>query len=219
MRSKKGRSGVWVDIAVVAAIVGTGVVVAGITGTSSSTDLAIPGCEEVIQEEDLMRINYAFTTGAEVARADEPWITDSKLNGMTEALVGALPAGTVVEPDSVTSRLEFSGDRETYSVAGSTADAGASGTITSDGRTGLLDVIVGRADQPPGPCFVGTVDERVTSQDGAVFDVQDRGDTRRVVAITPDETRIEVTSVGVMTIDQLTDIASAPGLRIDAPGR
>jgi hypothetical protein len=138
---------------------------------------------------------------------------------MTEALVGALAADADVEPDSSTSRMEFSGGRETYSVAGSTIEAGASGTITSDGRTGLLDVIVGRADQPPGPCVVGIVDERVTSQDGAVFDIQDRGDTRRVVAITPDETRIEVTSVGVLTIDQLTDIASAPGLRINAPSR
>ncbi|WP_255122834.1 hypothetical protein [Rhodococcus sp. 14-2470-1b] len=83
----------------------------------------------------------------------------------------------------------------------------------------MLDVIVGRAYQPPGPCFVGIVDERVTSQDGAVFDIHDRGDIRRVVAFTPDETQIEVTSVGVLTIDQLTDIASAPGLRINAPGR
>ena len=173
MRSNKRRGGVRVDVAVVAAIVGAGVVVAGITNTSSSTDLAIAGCEEVVSEEDLVRISYAFTTGSDVARTDDPWITDSKLNRMTEALVGALPAEEDFEPGSSTSRLEFSGGRETYSVAGSTIEAGASGTITSYGRTGLLDVIVGRADQPPGPCVVGIVDERVTSQDGAVFDIQD----------------------------------------------
>ncbi|MFC8179203.1 hypothetical protein ACFULT_10035 [Rhodococcus sp. NPDC057297] len=113
----------WVDVAVVAAIVGAGVVFAGFTNTSSSIDLAIAGCEEVVSEEDLVRINYAFTTGSDVARTDDPWITDSKLNRMTEALVGALPAEADVEPDSSTSRLEFSGGRETYSVAGSTIEA------------------------------------------------------------------------------------------------
>jgi hypothetical protein len=57
MRSNKRRGGVRVDVAVVAAIVGAGVVVAGITNTSSSTDLAIAGCEEVVSEEDLVRIS------------------------------------------------------------------------------------------------------------------------------------------------------------------
>ena len=107
-------------------------------------------------------------------------------------------------------------DRRTWlGVVDGCADA--LGTVTAGDRTGTLTVTVGLSDQPAGPCFAGVVDERSTQADGTVLDIQDSKDTSRVIARATDGTRIDVNARGVLTREQVIDIARAPGLRASAP--
>ncbi|MEK8072592.1 hypothetical protein [Rhodococcoides navarretei] len=214
MKSTGARGSVWSTVAVIVGIVAAGTVVAGLLHEPQPEPIAIPGCEEVIQPEDLVRVNFAFVSEGDVDSSEVPWRFEAKSQAMTDALIAALPDGSVVEPEPFAPTFGFDAVAVRQSFDGY---ATAFGTITAADRTGTLAVTVGLSDQPAGPCFAGVVDERSTQADGTVLDIQDGTDTTRVVAVATDGTRIDVNANGVLTLEQLIDIALAPGLRASAP--
>ncbi|OLT36241.1 hypothetical protein BJF84_11710 [Rhodococcus sp. CUA-806] len=60
MRTKMRRGGVWIDVAVVAAVVTVGMVVAGVTNHPQPDVEAIPGCEVVFPAGE----GFSFTIGS-----------------------------------------------------------------------------------------------------------------------------------------------------------
>jgi hypothetical protein len=199
------RGSVWSTAAVIVGIVAAGTVVAGLLNDPQSDAISIPGCDEVIQPEEMERVNYAFAGGGDVSDA---WLTEAKAEAMSDALVQSLPAGTVVEPDPSWPPLVFDSSRNGVSET----EASAVGLVTVDGEEGPLGVRVVRSGEGPGPCFANFVDERRTVDDGIVLDVS-RG---RVIAYVPDGSEIDV-SGDVFTVDQLIAIATDPGLRVGTP--
>ncbi|OZE17803.1 hypothetical protein CH256_26835 [Rhodococcus sp. 05-2254-6] len=195
-------------------IVAVGTVVAGLLHEPQPEPIAIPGCAEVIQPEDSVRVNYAFAIEGDADVSEVPWRFEAKAQSMTDALIAALPTGTTVEPDPFALAFGFDAVAVRQSFDGY---ATALGTVTVGDRTGTLAVTVGLSDQPAGPCFAGVVDERSTRADGTVLDIQDGTDTTRVVAVATDGTRIDVNANGVLTLEQVIDIALAPGLRASIP--
>ncbi|MCJ0890964.1 hypothetical protein [Rhodococcus sp. ARC_M5] len=214
MKSTGTRGSVWSTVAVIVGIVAAGTVVAGLLHEPQPEPIAIPGCEEVIQPEDLVRVNFAFVSEGDVDSSEVPWRFEAKSQAMTDALIAALPDGSVVEPEPFAPAFGFDALAVRQSFDG---EAQAFGTITAADRTGTLAVTVGLSDQPAGPCFAGVVDERSTQADGTVLDIQDGTDTTRVVAVATDGTRIDVNANGVLTLEHVIDIALAPGLRASAP--
>lgn len=214
MKSTGARGSVWSTVAVIVGIVAVGTIVAGLLHEPQPDPVVIPGCEEVIQPEDSVRVNYAFIGGGDVAASEVPWRSEAKAQSMTDALIAALPTGAVIEPDPFALAFGFDARAVRQSFDGY---ADAFGTITAGDRTGTLTVTVGLSDQPAGPCFAGVVDERSTQADGTVLDIQDSKDTSRVIARATDGTRIDVNARGVLTREQVIDIARAPGLRASAP--
>ncbi|SNS99715.1 hypothetical protein [Rhodococcoides kyotonense] len=184
------RGSAWSTAAVIVGIVAAGTVVAGLLNDPQSEAITIPGCDEVVQPEDMQRINYAFV-GAD--SYDDLWFSEEKATAMSDALAGALPADAVVEPP-----LSFD------------SDATAHGTVSVNGNSGQLTVRVWQSDEPAGPCFAGYVDERRSLSDGTVLDISGE----RVIAYVPDGSRIDVNADNVFTVKQLTDIATTPGLRV-----
>ena len=214
MKSTGARGSVWSTVAVIVGIVAAGTVVAGLLHEPQPEPIAIPGCEEVIQPEDLVRVNYAFAIEGDFDSSEVPWRFEAKSQAMTDALIAALPNGSVVEPEPFTPAFGFDALAVRQSFDG---EARALGTITVGNRTGIVSVSVGLSDRPAGPCFAGVVEERSTQSDGTVLDIVDRRDTKRVIALATDGTRIDVNAHGVLTLDQVIDIALAPGLRASAP--
>lgn len=201
---KKARDGgsPWSTVAVIAAIVAAGTVVAGLTNDPQSDAVAIPGCDEVVQPEEMHRINCAFVVGNDYPEGT--WISEAKASAMTSALRGALPEGTAVVPDEAWPPLVFE-------PAGN--DLTATGKIVMDGVVGDLTVAVRESDEPAGPCFAGFVDERRTVDDGTVIDIS----AHRVLAYATDGSAIDVNSRHVLTPEQLVVIATTPEFRVSAP--
>lgn len=194
MASERGSKSAWSTTAVVVGIVAVGILVAGLLDDSQPDAVAIPGCDEVIQPEDMQRINYAFV-------GDDSAPTGFDATTMSDALIQALPSGTTVKPDPMFPPLTFD------------VDATAHGTISLGGAVGDLTVMLSTSDQPVGPCFAGYVDERRTLGDGTAVDTTS-GETRsRVRVYAPDGSRVDASADSVLTVQQLTDIAMAPGLR------
>jgi hypothetical protein len=214
MKSTGARGSVWSTVAVIVGIVAGGTVVAGLLHEPQPDPVVIPGCEEVVQPEDLVRVNYAFVSEGDADVSEVPWRFEAKARAMTDALIAALPTGAVIEPEPFAPTFGFDAVAVRQSLDG---EADALGTVTAGDRTGTLTVTVGLSDQPAGPCFAGVVDERSTQADGTVLDIQDSKDTSRVIARATDGTRIDVNARGVLTREQVIDIARAPGLRASAP--
>lgn len=214
MKSTGAQGSIWSTVAVIVGIVAVGTVVAGLLHEPQPDPIAIPGCEEVIQPEDLVRVNYAFVSEGDADVSEVPWRFESKAQSMTDALIAALPTGATVEPEPFAPTFGFDAVAVRQSFDG---EADALATVTVGDRTGILSVTVGLSDVPPGPCFAGVVEERSMQADGTTLDIQDRTDTSRVLASATDGTRIDVNANGVLTLDQVIDIALAPGLRASAP--
>lgn len=214
MTSTGARGSVWSTVAVIVGIVAVGTVVAGLLHEPQPDPITIPGCAEVVQPEDSVRVNYAFAIEGDADNSEVPWRFDSKAQSMTDALIAALPTGATVEPEPFAPTFGFDAGAVRQSLDG---QADALGTVTVGNRTGTLTVTVGLSDQPAGPCFAGFVDQRSTQSDGTVLDIQDSTHTTRVVASALDGTRIDVNAKGVLTLEQVIDIALAPGLRASTP--
>ncbi|WP_415973864.1 hypothetical protein [Rhodococcus sp. 077-4] len=208
------RSSAWSTVAVILGTVTAGTIAAGLLHNPQPEPVVIPGCAEVVQPEDMHRVNFAFVVAGDVDKSEVPWRFEAKARAMTDALIAALPTGAVVEPDPLAPAFGFDAVAVRQSLSG---DAEAFGTITVGNRTGILTVTVGLSDQPAGPCFAGVVDERSTQADGTVVDTTNGTDTHRASASAPDGTRIDVNARGVLTHEQVVDIALAPGLRASAP--
>lgn len=176
MTSTGARGSVWSTVAVIVGIVAVGTVVAGLLHEPQPDPITIPGCAEVIQPEDSVRVNYAFAIEGDADNSEVPWRFDSKAQSMTDALIAALPTGATVEPEPFAPTFGFDAGAVRQSLDG---QADALGTVTVGNRTGTLTVTVGLSDQPAGPCFAGFVDQRSTQSDGTVLDIQDSTHTTR----------------------------------------
>ncbi|KAA0927941.1 MULTISPECIES: hypothetical protein [Rhodococcus] len=214
MNSTGAQGSVWSTVAVIVGIVAAGTVVAGLLHEPQPDPVVIPGCEEVVQPEDLVRVNYAFVSEGDADISEVPWRFEAKAQAMTDALIAALPTGATVEPEPFAPAFGFDALAVRQSLDGY---ADAFGTITVGDRTGTLTVTVWLSSEPVGPCFAGVVDERSTQADGTVLDIQDSKDASRVIARATDGTRIDVNARGVLTLQQVIDIALAPGLRASTP--
>lgn len=214
MKSTGARGSIWSTVAVIVGIVAVGTAVAGLLHEPQPDPIAIPGCAEVIQPEDLVRVNYAFLSEGDADISEVPWRFEAKAESMTDALIAALPTGATVDPEPFAPTFGFDALAVRQSFDG---EADALGTVTVGNRTGTLAVTVGLSNVPAGPCFAGFVEERSTREDGTVLDTVNRTDTHRVVAYTPDGTRIDVNARGVLTHEQVVAIALTPGLRASAP--
>ncbi|OZC88532.1 hypothetical protein CH254_11495 [Rhodococcus sp. 06-412-2C] len=185
---------VWSTVAVIVGTVAAGVVVAGLLHDPQPAAVSIPGCEEVVQPEDMQRINYAIAGPDSV-----PVGFDAAAK--SAALIQALPAGTTVEPDAMFPPLTFD------------TGANAFGRIVLGGAVGDVSVMLSTSDQPAGPCFAGYVDERRTLSDGTVVDVTSGQNGSRVEVYATDGSHVDVSADRVLTVQQVTDIAMTPGLR------
>ena len=188
-----GKS-VWSTVAVIVGTVSAGVVVAGLLHDRGPDAVSIPGCAEVVQPEDMQRINFAFVGPDSVPEGFDA-------AAKSAALMQALPAGTTVEPDPSFPPLTFD------------AGATAHGTIERGGAVGNLDVRLSTSDQPAGPCFAGFVDERRTLSDGTVIDVRSAENSSDVRVYATDGSLVDVSADRVLTVRQVTDIAMTPSLR------
>ncbi|MGV8871839.1 MAG: hypothetical protein ACOH2Q_04890 [Rhodococcus sp. (in: high G+C Gram-positive bacteria)] len=207
----------WSTVAVIVGIVAVGVVAAGLLHTPQSDAIAIPGCDEVAQPEDLQRINFAFVVNETYDSPDYPWFSEAKAAAMSEALAGALPRGATVQPDSIGPSLKFGPISSSPDGGIGGGDTSASGVLSMGNHDGGLTVTVSQSDQPPGPCFAGYVDERRTLADGIIVDTSDGETSRRVQAYVPDGSRIDASSQEALTLDELIDIVTTPGLRVSEP--
>lgn len=203
MSTESARGSAWSTAAVIVGIVAAGTVVAGLSNEPQSDAISIPGCDEVIQPEEMERYNFTIYEGDPAE--GKPWLSAQKAAAMTDALAEALPAGLVVDPSEMSPTLVFL----PQSDDALTSEASAVGLVAMDGREGPLAVRVLHSDDGPGPCFAGTVDERRTDDDGIVLDISDR----RVIAYVPDGSTIDVSS-DVLTRDQMITVATDPGLRV-----
>ncbi|MDI9933090.1 hypothetical protein QM588_21945 [Rhodococcus sp. IEGM 1354] len=194
MASPGDPKSVWSTVVVIFGTVAAGVVVAGLLHDPQPDAVSIPGCAEVVQPEDMQRINYAF-----VGPDSAPVGFDAAAK--SAALVGALPAGTTVEPDAMFPPLTFDFQASAY------------GRISLGGAVGDLDVRLSTSDQSAGPCFAGYVDERRTLSDGTVVDLKSSERGSRVEVYGTDGSIVDVSADPVLTVQQVTDIAMTPGLR------
>lgn len=206
----------WSTAAVIVAIVAVGTVVAGLLNEPQTDLVAIPGCNEVIQPEELHRVNFAFIVDESEDNPDTRWFSEAKAAAMSNALAGALPTGSMVESDSLSTPLRF-GPIDT-AVEGSSFGGGttAHGTILLSGESADVTVTVQKSNEPAGPCFAGSVDERRKVDAGTVVDISDGETRRRVIAYT-DDSRIDASADGALTVEQLIDIATIRGLRVSDP--
>ncbi|NIL74798.1 MULTISPECIES: hypothetical protein [Rhodococcus] len=176
----------WTDSLVVVAIVGAGVVVAGVTNdpVEASSSYAsepveypvdIPGCDTVEPPEDSVSYGFARSGLEGYDHPDYPWLTSTKANAMSLAIQEALPDDIEVVAGS---RALFYSDPFVFQPvpfvspefdAGTTAEA----SVIRDGTAGSLTVNVTRSDDGPRPCQAGWLDSRETVSDGTVVDVQD----------------------------------------------
>ncbi|WP_137723018.1 hypothetical protein [Prescottella subtropica] len=169
-----------------------------------------------------------------------PWFSGPKALAMSEALVGALPAGTEVEFASPEASLYFRpivSDEESAPDLGGSTDT--SGTLLRGDARGSLWVSVQQNADPVPPCVAGALDARRTLGDGTVVDVQDtwsetdgeRTLSRSATAYTTDGSRIHLSASDSsysggeeklsgtvpLSIDELVTLATLPALRVTAP--
>ncbi|CCQ15893.1 putative uncharacterized protein [Rhodococcus sp. AW25M09] len=171
----------------IVAIVAVGVVAAGLLHTPQSDAITIPGCDEVAQPEDLQRINFAFVVNETYDSPDYPWFSETKAAAMSDALAGALPRGATVKAESIGPSLLFG-------PISTSPDGGIGGGDTS--ASAVLSM--------------SNVDERRTLADGIVVDISDGETNRRVEAYVPDGSRIDASSHGALTLDEMIDIVTTP---------
>lgn len=200
----RGSTSAWSTAAVIVAIVVSGTVVAGFLNDPQSDAIAVPGCDEVVQPEDMQRINYAFVEDKRYADPTYGWFSETKATTMSDALLAALPNNVVVLPYSMFEPLRF---------VPFGSETTATGTISMSGAESELVVVVQQTDEPAGPCFAGYVDERRTLADGTVIDISEGENGGRARAHTSDGSLIDVSATGALTVEQLADIAATPGLR------
>lgn len=86
MKSTGARGSIWSTVAVIVGIVAVGTAVAGLLHEPQPDPIAIPGCAEVIQPEDLVRVNYAFLSEGDADISEVPWRFEAKAESMTDAL-------------------------------------------------------------------------------------------------------------------------------------
>lgn len=194
----------WSTAGVIVAIVAVGIVAGGLLNDPQPDPETIPGCDEVVQPDATRHIDYAFIEDRRYANPDYGWFSESKALTMSDALRAALPRTTEVLPYSLHTPLQFQpfGSEST-----------AQGLVSFGGEEGNLTVVVQQSTEPAGPCIIGYVDERHVLDDGTVVDTSDGEHGRRARAYTPDGSLIDVSITGAFTVEQLADIASAPGLR------
>ncbi|TQF66346.1 hypothetical protein FK531_17710 [Rhodococcus spelaei] len=194
------RGGVLVDVAVIAAVVAAGTVVAGVlhdpgdeataaTGTGVSVvrppveyPTEIPGCDRVEPPYSGERIAFAGVgSGATYDDPNYPWFSGPKASAMSAALVGALPAAVDVVFASPQQSFVF---EPMWTFGGPEQPEGppvdlfggrttASGTVTRGPAVGSLTADVHRSDEPVPPCVAGELTRRTTLADGSVVDSQD----------------------------------------------
>lgn len=167
--------------------------------------------------EELHRVNFAFIVDESGNNPDARWFSDAKGAAMSNALAGALPTGAVVEADPPSPSLRF----ETIdSAVGGSSFVGstttAHGKVFLSGQSGELTVTVQKSNEPAGPCFAGIVDERRKVDAGTIVDISDGETLRRVIAYT-NGSRIDASADGALTVEQLIDITTTRGLRVDEP--
>ncbi|MFC7450225.1 hypothetical protein [Rhodococcus daqingensis] len=228
--------GVGVDVVVIGAVVAVGVVVAGLLNDAGREDYSaqIPGCDVVKPPAESRRINFAFAGSPSYDNPRYPWFSGPKATAMTAALEGALPEDAELEFAPPSQSLHFEpildfGDATDLPDGINAEDFGGSttaqGTLTRGETSGSLMVDVRRARSTvPPPCVAGELDRRSTLPDGTVIDSQEqaRGLTRSVMAYLPDGTGMWVRAEGEesgqapLTIEELTAIVTAPGLRVTA---
>nr|WP_211243156.1 hypothetical protein [Rhodococcus oryzae] len=222
---------------VIGAVVAVGVVVAGLVNDIGGGEYSaqIPGCDVVEPAVEPQRVNFGWVGHRSYDNPQYPWFSGPKATAMTAALAEALPEDSELVFAPPSQSLSFEPILGVYEesnlpegvaaedVGGSTS---AQGTLTRGESSGLLTVDVRRAlstELPP--CVAGELDRRSTLPDGAVLDIEEtaHGRARSVMAYLPDGTGMWVRAEGEesgpasLTIEELTAIVTAPGLRVTAP--
>ena len=209
----------------------------------------IPGCDLVEPPSVPERVNFAAVGSDEYDNPRYPWFSGAKAAAMTQAAVDALPDSVELvfaspsqslqfEPITDVDPSAFPQERDADLFNGST---NARGSLVRDGHIGTVTVDVQAWDRPILPCVAGAVDRRDTLPDGTVLDSLDtwyeingvRTLERRVVAYSPDGTRIVATASDAdntdpragsrhsgripLTLDELTAIATTASLAVTAP--
>ena len=232
------RGGVWIDVAVVAAVVAVGMVVAGVTNHPQPEVEAIPGCEVVFPAGE----GFSFTIGSyrgTYDNPDYPWLTAAKASAMSEALIESLPTDVELEFAAPSESLVFQ-PMDIYpkdatigngiTVEDISGDSTASGVVGRGGTDASLRVSAEAWDGEVPPCTEGRVDERTTLPDGTVVDTLDAVSEydgvsthhRTAIAYFADTlVSARTTSEGQdsalpLEVDELRDIVSNPELRVSA---
>ncbi len=209
----------WLDVAVVFAIVAVGVVIAAATNDPGPDatpvgsgyvaepveyPVRIPGCATVEPPEEERAYAYEVAVGELVY--DDPantWLDAPKARAMSDSLRRALPGGVVTSDASAGGSI--SGDPFEFEPIpridpaldidpGTTAD----GVVARNGGEGVVAVNVARAEPGPVECRADLVDSREVHSDGTVVDVQEtwseydgvRTTTRVVRVYWPDGTHV-----------------------------
>lgn len=202
----------------------------------------IPGCD-VVEPPSEGSLTWAQLVTSEDAydNPQYPWYSGPRSVMMTEALQQALPEGVDIQFGSHRESLVFQPIPQTSVEPGEPVVPGWASASAEMGRgdaLGLLSVAVA-ADTPVPPCVAGAVQERTTSSDGTVTDVNeswyeygtDRTNFRSVTAYTPDGSAITATASDaegfpsvnqgkrdtVLTVDELKAIVALPDLLVTAP--
>ncbi|MEU3472579.1 hypothetical protein [Rhodococcus sp. NPDC006774] len=238
MRTDMRRGGVWMDVAVVVAIVSVGTVVAGVLEDHRPSVEPIPGCEVVLPAEE----GFSFSIGSYGGRYDNPdypWLTAAKASAMSTALIESLPADVELEFAPPSNSLVFQPIQiypegveiaEGVTVEDISGDSSASGVVGRGDVLAPLGVSVEEWDGEIPPCVEERVDERTTLPDGTVVDTLDAvsdfngGATRRRTAVayfadTLVHARTSNDGSDVMLpleVDELRGIVANPELRVTA---
>ncbi|MFG1781279.1 hypothetical protein ACGFIU_02485 [Rhodococcus oryzae] len=207
----------------------------------------IPGCDVVVSLSEVGRINFAavgMSDGYE--NPNYPWFSGPKATAMSDALKGALPPGVEVEFGNPADSLFFDPILDWHrpdsagAVDGLSGWTKAEGTLIRGATSSSLSVEVRQSDASVPSCIAGHLDRRMKRPDGTIIDSREQwvefggngNPARTVTAYLTDGTTIQAQSGFVMrdgdaekaysrrvplTIDELTALVTAPGLRVTAP--
>ncbi|MCJ0979656.1 hypothetical protein MTX35_18245 [Rhodococcus sp. ARC_M12] len=238
MRTDMRRGGVWMDVAVVVAIVSVGTVVAGVLEGQRPTVGPIPGCDVVLPAEE----GFSFSIGSYGGRYDNPdypWLTATKASALSTALIESLPADVELEFAPPSNSLVFQPMQiypEGVEIAEGVTVEDISGDSTASGVVGRGDVLaplvvsVEEWDGEIPPCVEERVDERTTLPDGTVVDTLDavsdsngRATHRRTAVAYFTDTLVHARtsnegsdSLLPLEVDEVRSIVSNPELRVTA---
>lgn len=200
----------------------------------------IPGCDAVEPPSAAGWTAYSSFGEQTYDNPDEPWFSGPKATAMAQALAAALPPDAEVDlamPLAFDPIADFGGD-EPEDVPGWTSlwtylDRGSG--------PGEFNVQVANWDRAVPACVAGDLVRRVTGPDGTVVDLQETWyqvagfrtfgrsatgylpDGSAVLAQVSDQVAVgtdgqpETAAAFPLTLDELTTIVTAPGLRVTAP--